>query len=83
MSQFELILPDLGLGNRPIVVSLWLVQPGTRVSEGEPVVEILAGPVVVDLPAPVDGVLVETLVSEDEPLVVGQPLAVIRSDENL
>lgn len=81
MTRHELLLPDLGLGNRPITISLWLVAQGDRVSEGEPVVEIVAGPVVVDLPAPVDGVLVETLVSEDEPLAVGQRLAVIEREQ--
>jgi len=77
MPRYELTLPDLGIDQRPIVLSLWLVQRGSRVVEGDPLVEVLAGNAVVDLPAPADGVLTETLAAEDDPLEVGQTLAVI------
>jgi pyruvate/2-oxoglutarate dehydrogenase complex dihydrolipoamide acyltransferase (E2) component len=43
------------------------------------VAEVLAGPATVDLPSPVDGVLIERLVDEDEPIVAGQLLAVIET----
>ena len=80
MTRFDLILPDLGLGEQPVLAGLWLVEQGGHVSAGEPVLEVLAGSVVVDLPAPTDGVLVETLVDEDTPLQPGQRLAVIRAE---
>jgi len=79
--RYELTLPELGLDVGPIAVSLWLVEPGSAVAEGEPVVEVLAGPAVVDLPSPADGVLVECLVAEDEPVHVGQVLAVIEAEQ--
>jgi len=79
MARHDLFLPDLGLGDQPIAAGLWLVAEGRRVSAGEPVLEIVAGSVVVDLPAPVDGLLVETLVDEDMALQPGQRLAVIES----
>ena len=80
MTRYDLNLPDLGLGDQPIVAGLWLVAEGRRVAAGEPVLEIVAGSAVVDLPAPVDGVLVDELVDEDVPLQPGQRLAVIESD---
>lgn len=80
MRRHDLLLPDLGLGDQPIVAGLWLVAEGRRVVAGEPLLEIVAGSVVVDLPAPVDGVLVEALVEEDVPLQPGERLAVIESD---
>ena len=76
----DLTLPDLGLDDQPIVLSLWLVKTGGPVMEGEPVVEVLAGGVTVDLPAPADGILAKKLVAESEPLAVGQRLAVIESE---
>jgi pyruvate/2-oxoglutarate dehydrogenase complex dihydrolipoamide acyltransferase (E2) component len=76
----ELILPELGLDDLPITASLWLVEPGCSVSAGDPLLEVLAGPITVDLPAPADGVLAETLVEENETLVVGQRLALIEAD---
>jgi 2-oxoglutarate dehydrogenase E2 component (dihydrolipoamide succinyltransferase) len=67
------------MGDQPVVAGQWLADGGVRVREGEPVLEVLAGSAVVDLPAPADGVLVEILVEEDTPLWPGQRLAVIES----
>jgi pyruvate/2-oxoglutarate dehydrogenase complex dihydrolipoamide acyltransferase (E2) component len=77
--RYPLILPDLGAGEMPIAVSLWLVEPGDEVSEGDRLIEVLFGSVSVDLPAPASGILAETLVDEDAVLFVGQVLGVIRS----
>ena len=77
--KVDLLLPDLGIAGQPMTVSVWLVKPGRRVRAGDPVVEVLAGPATVDLPSPVDGRLVQWLVDEDEPIVVGQRLAVIET----
>ncbi|MBX9788828.1 MAG: lipoyl domain-containing protein [Pirellulales bacterium] len=79
--RHQLVLPDLGLGELPITASLWLVEPGSRVTQGDRLLEVLADGVTVDLPSPVTGVLVDTLVSEDDRLEVGQPLAVLESTE--
>jgi pyruvate/2-oxoglutarate dehydrogenase complex dihydrolipoamide acyltransferase (E2) component len=77
--QHVLRLPDLGLSDVPIVASLWLVARGSEVSEGDRVLEVLAGEVTVDLSAPTSGRLVEKLVQDEELIVVGQPLAIIQS----
>jgi pyruvate/2-oxoglutarate dehydrogenase complex dihydrolipoamide acyltransferase (E2) component len=77
MRRIEVCLPDLGLDDQPITLSAWLVPRGAHVTAGERVAEVLAGPVTVDIPTPVDGVLIKRLVDEDEPIAVGQPLAVI------
>ena len=77
MNSKYLILPDLGLDDQPIALSMWLAKEGARVAQGDPVVEILAGSVTVDLPAPADGILVEKLVAQGESLAIGQRLAVI------
>jgi pyruvate dehydrogenase E2 component (dihydrolipoamide acetyltransferase) len=81
MRRHEVTLPDLGLGDRPVVVGLWLARRGGRVSQGDPLVELLAGEALIDLPAPVAGTLVETLVGEDQPVRRGQGLAVIEVDD--
>jgi len=80
-SRHELTLPELGMGDTPIRTSLWLVEPGRRVTQGDRLIEIIAGGATIDLPSPINGRLVELLVDEDEPLVVGQKLAVIESLE--
>jgi pyruvate/2-oxoglutarate dehydrogenase complex dihydrolipoamide acyltransferase (E2) component len=79
--RYLLVLPELGLGARTISASLWLVEPGAEVNAGDRLLEVLAGSVTIDLPSPASGVLVETYVDEDEPLAVGQRLAMIESDD--
>lgn len=76
-----LVLPELGLGARTVTASVWLVEPGAEVNAGDRLLEVLCGSVTIDLPSPASGVLLETLVDEDEPLSVGQPLAVIESEQ--
>jgi 2-oxoglutarate dehydrogenase E2 component (dihydrolipoamide succinyltransferase) len=77
MSPKMLLLPDLGIDDQPISLSIWLAKRGSKVKEGEPLAEILCGSVTVDLPSPTDGILTEKLVAEDETLTVGQQIAVI------
>ena len=80
MNGTPLTLPDFGLGDQPIVLTLWLVKRGSRVAEGEPLVEVPAGAATVDLPSPADGVLAEKSASAGDVLAVGQQLAMIDGD---
>jgi pyruvate/2-oxoglutarate dehydrogenase complex dihydrolipoamide acyltransferase (E2) component len=81
MERRELILPDLGTGELPITVGVWLARRGQQVSDGEGLVEVVVGSATVDLPSPIDGVLVELLVEEDERIEVGQILAVLERED--
>ena len=81
MPRHELILPELGLPEVPIRLSLWLVGLGRKVTHGQPLVEILAGSAVVDLSSPADGKLVEKLVDEDTAVDAGAVLALIESTD--
>lgn len=78
--EAELRLPDLDLPDAPACVSAWHAQVGQRVVEGDRLLEIVAGDVTVDLPAPASGVLTERCVNLDDPLTVGQRLARIHCD---
>jgi pyruvate/2-oxoglutarate dehydrogenase complex dihydrolipoamide acyltransferase (E2) component len=78
-SPTPLVLPDLGLADQPIVLTLWLVKRGACVAEGEPLVEVLAGAATIDLPSPADGVLIEKSAAAGEVLAVGQQLAIIET----
>ena len=79
-SRHELLLPDLGLGDTPVLVSVWLVDVGAEVTEGDRLLEVVAGAVTIDLPSPASGTLAEILVDEDEPLAIGQSLAVVHGE---
>ena len=78
-SRHEITMPDLHLAETATSLSVWLVAVGTEVVAGDRIVEILAGDVIVDLPAPATGTLVETFVVEDDPVATGQVLGIVRS----
>jgi 2-oxoglutarate dehydrogenase E2 component (dihydrolipoamide succinyltransferase) len=77
--RYSLVLPELGLADCPIVLSLWLVPLGSAVTEGDRLVEVLADGITVDLPSPASGVLVEIAAGEDDRLQVGQLLGVVEA----
>ena len=62
-------------------LSVWYVRVGDFVLEGERLAEILVDGATVDVPAPATGVLIERHAQLDDPLVPGQLLAVLQSDE--
>jgi pyruvate dehydrogenase E2 component (dihydrolipoamide acetyltransferase) len=74
-SRRPIRVPDLGLGDCPLRLSVWLVPSGARLTAGDAVVELLTDGAVVNLPAPAPGVLVEKLVPEDSAVTAGQVLA--------
>lgn len=77
LRRHALTLPDLGI--KPVTASLWLVEVGCEVNPGDRLLEVLAGCAAIDLPSPARGVLVETLVEEDDELETGQVLGIIES----
>lgn len=74
-----LVVPPLGFAPGMVAVSLWLVPEGSRVIEGDRVVELVAGAATVDLVAPLSGRLVRQLVDEDQTVEPGEPLAEFRA----
>jgi 2-oxoglutarate dehydrogenase E2 component (dihydrolipoamide succinyltransferase) len=80
MPRTDLVLPDLEL-DRPVKVSQWLVARGDAVCQGDAVLELVAGAVTVDIPAPTSGVLIARLVRTDDPVEAGQRLGVIEEPE--
>ncbi len=77
----QLALPDLDLPGVTLTATSWLADVGSRVVEGDRLVEISAGDVTVDLSAPASGVLARRCVGIDQPLKTGQVLAWIEVGE--
>jgi pyruvate/2-oxoglutarate dehydrogenase complex dihydrolipoamide acyltransferase (E2) component len=75
--RIELRMPDLDLPGTSVTVSSWYAAAGSRVVEGDRLLEVLAGDVTVDLAAPASGKLTERCVGVDEPIHFNQLLAVI------
>ena len=66
--------------DQPLKLGSWLAACGDRVMHGERIVEIVGVNVVIDLPSPVDGRMVEQLASEDDVVQVGQILGFVESE---
>ena len=80
MGRLEVRLPDLGLGDTPVRVTVWFAARGSRVERGEPILEATAGAVTVDLPSPASGIVRERLVALDDLIARDAPVAVLETD---
>ncbi len=58
----------------------WLKQPGDRVAEDEPLLEVATDKVDTDIPSPMDGTLVEILAEAGTVVAVDVPIAIIETN---
>ena len=80
--RHDLVLPEVGLDpNLEMRVSLWFVEKGDEVLEGDRLVEILAGSITFDVPNPVNGRVVDILMEEEDVVRVGDVLAIVEAEE--
>ena len=70
-------LPALGESVEEATVTRWLKQPGDRVEEQEPLLEIATDKVDTEIPSPCSGTLARLLAAENDVVAVGAELAVI------
>src|SRR5207245_9364308 len=80
MPHYEFRLPDIGEGLAEAEVAKWLVSVGDRVSEDQPVVEMMTDKAMVELPAPGAGVVVEQRAAEGDVIKTGAVLYVLETD---
>ncbi len=81
--SIHLLVPEFKLDGAPLRTAAWLVKPGQLVHMGDRLVEIVGPDVVVELPAPAGGVLVEILVEEDQTVRSGERLARIEAPKTI
>ncbi len=73
--QVPITMPELGMLRAEL--SVWFVELGARVEEGERLVEILAGAATVDIAAPAGGRLVRQCKLPPDSVLPGQVLGYI------
>jgi pyruvate/2-oxoglutarate dehydrogenase complex dihydrolipoamide acyltransferase (E2) component len=74
--QYTLRMPSLELPSA-MHASIWHARKGSKVVEGDRLLEVCAGEVIIDIPSPATGTLLRRLVREDDPIDIGQALAII------
>ena len=80
MGRYEFRLPDIGEGLAEAEVGKWLVAVGERVTEDQPVVEMMTDKATVELPSPASGVVAEQRAGEGDTVKTGAVLYVIETD---
>jgi 2-oxoisovalerate dehydrogenase E2 component (dihydrolipoyl transacylase) len=73
----RVVMPQLGESVHEGTISKWLVKPGDRVVEFEPMLEVDTDKVSAEVPAPVTGVLREILAKEGQTVRAGAEIAVV------
>jgi pyruvate/2-oxoglutarate dehydrogenase complex dihydrolipoamide acyltransferase (E2) component len=76
----EIILPELGGNIESVIVKHWNFNEGDRVNEGEDLVELEVQNRVLNLPCPVNGVILEILVDEGDEVEIGEALVTIEEE---
>src|SRR5256885_10000875 len=73
----RVVMPQLGESVHEGTISRWLVKPGDKVVEFEPMLEVDTDKVNAEVPAPVSGMLREILAKEGETVQAGAEIAVV------
>ena len=80
MTVEEFRLPDVGEGVAEGELVSWLVSPGDRVEEDQPVAEVETDKALVEVPSSYDGVVEELFVEEGDVVPVGAVIISFRVD---
>src|SRR2546421_7276744 len=73
----RVVMPQLGESVHEGTISKWLVKPGDKGVEFEPMLEVDTDKVNAEVPAPVSGILREILPKEGETVQAGAGIAVV------
>src|SRR4051794_10574274 len=80
-ATLQIAMPEMGESVTEGIVLEWHVAEGDFVAEGDTVVEVSTDKVDAEVPAPADGVITKLLVSVDDEVPVGAPLAEMEPGE--
>lgn len=79
MSRYVFKLPDVGEGIAECEIATWRVKLGERVTEDQPLVDMLTDKAAVEIPSPVSGVIVALHGEAGDKVAVGGPLLEIET----
>ena len=81
MALVEIIMPQMGESIMEATVLGWLKNIGDKVEQEESLLEVATDKVDTDVPSPYEGVLKEILVKEGDVIQIGNPIAVIETNQ--
>lgn len=74
-ATLDVVVPQMGESVAEGTVANWLVKPGQSVKKDDALVELETDKVNIDVPAPADGVVAETLANPGDTVAVGAVIA--------
>src|SRR5215831_15782643 len=77
---YDVKLPDIGEGVAEGEIVRWLVKPGERVREDQPLVEVMTDKASVEIPSPRSGVIAALHAEEGQIVNVGATIISIDAD---
>jgi len=80
MANFEVIMPKLGESIIEATITRWIKNPGDRIEEDDPIVEIATDKVDSEIPSPVEGKLLKVLFNEGDVVAIGKVIAIIETE---
>jgi 2-oxoglutarate dehydrogenase E2 component (dihydrolipoamide succinyltransferase) len=80
MARMNIVLPAMGEGVIEATINKWLVEAGAQVKEDDPLVEVATDKVDSEIPAPMEGTLVEIVVKEGAIAKIGEIIAIIENN---
>jgi len=83
MSRYVFKLPDVGEGSAEATIVQWLVKPGERVEEDQPLVSVETDKAIVEVPAPAAGTVLSIHGEPGEKIAVGSELVALETDEEV
>ena len=83
MAEYKLLLPAMGESVDEATVTQWLKNEGDVIAADDAVVEIATDKVDSEVPSEISGKLLQKLVEENQVVRVGEPLAIIETDEDI
>ncbi|KPJ63396.1 MAG: hypothetical protein AMS15_00475 [Planctomycetes bacterium DG_23] len=79
--RVEVKLPDLGEdAPNEATVSFFYVEKGSKIKEGDDLVEMVTDKASFNVPAPATGTISEILAKEEDIIAVGETLAIIETE---
>ena len=76
----EVLMPKLGESVTEGTIEKWLVQPGDKVEEYDPLCEVITDKVTAEVPSVFEGTIKELLVAEGDTVEVGTPVCLMETD---
>lgn len=77
MAKLEILMPDIGEGVTEAEIAEWIVKPGDLVREDDVLAAVMTDKATVEIPSPVDGLIISTCGNVGDVIAVGETIVTL------